>query len=197
MSDRQSCPEPLGVPTCCCNSEEHVFMINQNRAPAEPPRELVAPNTAGIDWASTEHAVAVVDSHGAQLERFTTLWRRCLLDRSAPCPRHTHVLPNSLIRLLLRVVVAPIRGCPKSALAKPVDLVVTGAVPAMLRDLNQPQVRVQGASDSSVRWGSWSSAGARDVRPDRGAPRVRGPAQARRPSRREARNRISALGLGD
>lgn len=34
-----------------------------NPAPTTP--------TAGIDWASTEHAVAVVDAGGTQLERFS------------------------------------------------------------------------------------------------------------------------------
>ena len=40
-------------------------MIDLQRAGTEP-----AP-TAGIDWASTEHAVAVVDGGGVQLDRFT------------------------------------------------------------------------------------------------------------------------------
>lgn len=42
-------------------------MIEQNQAPAEQG----ASPTAGVDWASTAHAVAVVDSRGEQLERFT------------------------------------------------------------------------------------------------------------------------------
>ena len=40
-------------------------MIDPHHQGTEP-----AP-TAGIDWSSTEHAVAVVDSHGVQLQRFT------------------------------------------------------------------------------------------------------------------------------
>src|SRR5262245_25767491 len=43
-------------------------MIDQHDASPEP--SLPAP-TAGIDWASSEHAVAVVDAHGGQVERFT------------------------------------------------------------------------------------------------------------------------------
>ena len=40
-------------------------MIDPHHQGTEP-----AP-TAGIDWSSTEHAIAVVDSHGVQLQRFT------------------------------------------------------------------------------------------------------------------------------
>ena len=40
-------------------------MIDPHHQGTEP-----AP-TAGIDWSSTEHAVAVVDGHGVQLQRFT------------------------------------------------------------------------------------------------------------------------------
>ena len=40
-------------------------MIDPHHQGTEP-----AP-TAGIDWSSTEHAVAVLDSHGVQLQRFT------------------------------------------------------------------------------------------------------------------------------
>ena len=44
-------------------------MIEHDQAdPAQAP--AVAP-TAGIDWASTEHAVAIVDDRGVELERFT------------------------------------------------------------------------------------------------------------------------------
>jgi transposase len=39
-------------------------MINLHQAAPEP-----AP-TAGVDWASTEHAVAIVDAHGSEQERF-------------------------------------------------------------------------------------------------------------------------------
>ncbi|MGI8675871.1 MAG: IS110 family transposase [Nocardioidaceae bacterium] len=42
-------------------------MIEQNQTPAKRG----ASPTAGVDWASTEHAVAVVDPCGGQLERFT------------------------------------------------------------------------------------------------------------------------------
>ena len=42
-------------------------MIDQLDGSQEPSS---AP-TAGIDWASSEHAVAVVDTHGGRLERFT------------------------------------------------------------------------------------------------------------------------------
>ncbi len=49
-------------------------MIDQHQGPSEPagwpePEPTAAP-TAGIDWASTEHAVAVVDAHGTEQERF-------------------------------------------------------------------------------------------------------------------------------
>ncbi len=70
VSDRQSCPEPLGVPPAEATAREHETMIDQidqligSRSPNPAP-------TAGIDWASTEHAVAVVDPGGIQLERFT------------------------------------------------------------------------------------------------------------------------------
>jgi transposase len=43
-------------------------MIDHLDGSQEPA--LPAP-TAGIDWASSEHAVAVVDTHGGQLDRFT------------------------------------------------------------------------------------------------------------------------------
>jgi hypothetical protein len=33
--------------------------------------EKISRVTAGIDWASTEHAVAIVDAHGVQQDRFT------------------------------------------------------------------------------------------------------------------------------
>ena len=33
--------------------------------------EKISRVTAGIDWASTEHAVAIVDDRGVELERFT------------------------------------------------------------------------------------------------------------------------------
>ena len=39
-------------------------MIDLHQAAPEP-----AP-TAGVDWASTEHAVAIVDAHGSEQERF-------------------------------------------------------------------------------------------------------------------------------
>jgi hypothetical protein len=67
VSDRQSCPEPLGVPPAEATAREHDTMIDQT------DQHEVAGNpapTAGIDWASTEHAVAVVDPGGIQLERF-------------------------------------------------------------------------------------------------------------------------------
>ena len=47
-------------------------MIDQHDTMTEQQEELpwpIAP-TAGIDWASTEHAVAVVDHRGTQIERF-------------------------------------------------------------------------------------------------------------------------------
>jgi len=48
-------------------------MIDQDQAPATPattPEATPAP-TAGIDWASSDHAVAIVDAHGVQQDRFT------------------------------------------------------------------------------------------------------------------------------
>ncbi len=48
-------------------------MIDQDQAPATPattPAATPAP-TAGIDWASSDHAVAIVDPHGVQQDRFT------------------------------------------------------------------------------------------------------------------------------
>ena len=44
-------------------------MIDQDQAPATP--EATPAPTAGIDWASSGHAVAVVDAHGVQQDRFT------------------------------------------------------------------------------------------------------------------------------
>ena len=62
-------------------------MINEQHIPTDLERiaPRVAP-TAGVDWASTEHAVAVVDPGGIELERFTIAdtapdcgawWRGC------------------------------------------------------------------------------------------------------------------------
>ena len=45
-------------------------MIEQDHADPERAPSSLAP-TAGIDWASTEHAVAIVDDRGVELERFT------------------------------------------------------------------------------------------------------------------------------
>jgi len=45
-------------------------MIEHDQLHREDPALPVVP-TAGIDWASTEHVVAVVDDRGAQVERFT------------------------------------------------------------------------------------------------------------------------------
>ncbi|MBA3991121.1 MAG: IS110 family transposase [Propionibacteriales bacterium] len=47
--------------------------MDQDQAPATPattPAATPAP-TAGIDWASSDHAVAIVDPHGVQQDRFT------------------------------------------------------------------------------------------------------------------------------
>lgn len=60
-----------------------IDQINQHDASPEP--SVPAP-TAGVDWASSEHAVAVVDAHGGQLERFS-------VNHTAPGLRH-------LIRML-------------------------------------------------------------------------------------------------
>jgi len=51
------------VLTCCANSKEHTM----NASTPVPPRRP----TAGIDWASTDHAVAVVDPDGVALKRCT------------------------------------------------------------------------------------------------------------------------------
>jgi transposase len=49
------------VLTCCANSKEHTM----NASTSVPPRRP----TAGIDWASDDHAVAVVDPDGVVLKR--------------------------------------------------------------------------------------------------------------------------------
>ena len=59
----------VGVPTCCGNSKEHIHDVEHDQADLSRDRP-VAP-TAGIDWASADHAVAIVDDRGVQLERFT------------------------------------------------------------------------------------------------------------------------------
>jgi transposase len=49
-------------------------MIDLQHAPAQEQSAILATRvapTAGIDWASTDHAVAVVDPDGNQVERFT------------------------------------------------------------------------------------------------------------------------------
>jgi transposase len=45
-------------------------MIDQHEASPESAVGPISAPTAGIDWASSEHAVAVVDAHGTELERF-------------------------------------------------------------------------------------------------------------------------------
>lgn len=49
--------------TCCANSKKHTMNAN---TPVAPRRA-----TAGIDWASKDHAVAVVDPDGAAIKRCT------------------------------------------------------------------------------------------------------------------------------
>jgi transposase len=51
------------VPTCCANSEEDTMSVTGNVGLGRP--------TAGVDWASEEHAVSVVGPQGVELERFT------------------------------------------------------------------------------------------------------------------------------
>jgi hypothetical protein len=51
-----------------------MFMIDQQHTATQERTPTLAPRgapTAGIDWASTEHAVAVVGAGGIQLERFS------------------------------------------------------------------------------------------------------------------------------
>ena len=62
----------VGGAICCCNSKEHNAMIDQDQAPATPamtPAATPAP-TAGIDSASSDHPVAIVDPHNVQQDRF-------------------------------------------------------------------------------------------------------------------------------
>jgi transposase len=49
-------------------------MIDHQQSEQQPDRDRAedpAPPTAGIDWASTDHAVAVLDHGGVQIQRFT------------------------------------------------------------------------------------------------------------------------------
>ena len=47
-------------------------MIDQHHTSMEPAwQDWPGAPTAGIDWASTDHAVAIVDHRGNQVERFT------------------------------------------------------------------------------------------------------------------------------
>ena len=46
-------------------------MIEHNQPAREPLAAVEPAPTAGIDWASQDHAVAIVDAHGVQVERFT------------------------------------------------------------------------------------------------------------------------------
>lgn len=47
-------------------------MIDHHDPAGEQPTSPASPTpTAGIDWASADHAVAIVDAHGQQQERFT------------------------------------------------------------------------------------------------------------------------------
>src|SRR3954453_18876946 len=50
------------VPTCCGNSKEHTVSVSQQPTSSRP--------TAGIDWASQDHAVAIVGGDGVELDRF-------------------------------------------------------------------------------------------------------------------------------
>jgi transposase len=52
------------VLTCCANSKEHAMNASTSVATRRP--------TAGIDWASEDHAVAIVDPDGVAIHRFTT-----------------------------------------------------------------------------------------------------------------------------
>jgi transposase len=51
------------VLTCCANSKEHTMNASTSTAPRR--------GTAGVDWASKDHAVAVVDPDGAVVTRCT------------------------------------------------------------------------------------------------------------------------------
>jgi transposase len=46
-------------------------MIDHDRPPAEQAKASTPAPTAGIDWASSDHAVAIVNAHGIEQERFT------------------------------------------------------------------------------------------------------------------------------
>ena len=56
-------PDHRGVLTCCANSKEHRRNANTPRG----SRRV----TGGIDWASDDHAVAVVDPDGVAVKRCT------------------------------------------------------------------------------------------------------------------------------
>jgi hypothetical protein len=51
------------VLTCCANSKEHAINAITPSAPSRA--------TAGIDWASTDHAVAIIDPDGVTLLRLS------------------------------------------------------------------------------------------------------------------------------
>jgi hypothetical protein len=57
------------VSSHCCNSEETTVSVTDPTTPA--PAEVSAAPTAGVDWASTDHAVAIVDTGGEQIGRFS------------------------------------------------------------------------------------------------------------------------------
>jgi transposase len=69
------------VLTCCANSKEHAMNASTTAASRRP--------TAGIDWASEDHAVAIVDPDGVAIHRFTT--------------EHTGVGLRALVKTLQRV----------------------------------------------------------------------------------------------
>jgi transposase len=75
------------VPTCCANSKEDTVSVN-------PQPELGRPTgqpTAGIDWASEDHAVAVVDGAGVVRDRFVAAHRAADLRRLVTRLQHAGV----------------------------------------------------------------------------------------------------------
>ncbi len=63
VSNRLSCAGPPGGADLLRHSKQHTMNANTPAAPRRP--------TAGIDWASDDHAVAVVDPDGVAIKRCT------------------------------------------------------------------------------------------------------------------------------
>src|SRR5919112_1069890 len=75
VSDRRARPETTGCFPSCCNSLE--ARMNDPTVSPLPTATVFA----GIDWASTDHAVCVVDAAGAVLWRHTVTHSRAGLTR--------------------------------------------------------------------------------------------------------------------